>query len=257
MVIEGEIRSPTYPRSVPRYVVRARALAQGRYAQRPCGRQLKTANRRCSRPKAPLSPACPIHLTIEERAEACERRIRAESISRRWAAALEPACFAWEVADTDLAAARAVMASREDEADQQAEGLDLLWRWQQGRCAICGFGWGATTYIDPAAGINETRWSTEEFVMDHDHATAFIRGWLCQSCNISEGVGDDGALAKYRTQPPAAMLGVAVRYWSPFHGWATPERVRHSSDDPEASPAWKVAASLAKAKRKLTRGTGP
>jgi hypothetical protein len=32
--------------------------------------------------------------------------------------------------------------------------------------------------------------------------------------------------AKYRVRPPATIIGVRVRYWSPFHGYAEPDPPR-------------------------------
>ena len=64
--------------------------------------------------------------------------------------------------------------------------------WQAGRCAVCG---------RPA------------FNRDHDHATGLLRGYLCRSCNASEGTAHTGQapiFAKYRRLPPAVLLGLGV-----------------------------------------------
>ncbi|UPZ27599.1 endonuclease VII domain-containing protein [Streptomyces sp. LRE541] len=75
-----------------------------------------------------------------------------------------------------------------------------LARWQDGRCAICG--------------------KTRDLVCDHDHATGLVRGWLCHSCNITEGTNQepDTIFARYRERPPAAILGIAIRYLNPVTG---------------------------------------
>jgi hypothetical protein len=52
-----------------------------------------------------------------------------------------------------------------------------------------------------------------------------VRGWLCRSCNGREGHArwDDAQFAKYRNRNLASILGLEIRYWSPFMGWAEPE----------------------------------
>jgi hypothetical protein len=71
----------------------------------------------------------------------------------------------------------------------------VLRRWQDGRCAICGH--------------------RRKLVEDHDHATGMVRGYLCNSCNIQEGVyREQGTLfGKYRERHPTKMLGLTIRYW--------------------------------------------
>lgn len=79
-------------------------------------------------------------------------------------------------------------------------GAVLLAQWQDGRCAICG--------------------KARDLVCDHDHATGLVRGWLCQSCNTAEGANlePDTIFARYRDRPPAAILGLSVRYLNPVTG---------------------------------------
>ena len=120
-----------------------------------------------------------------------------------------PACWAWpavnpyELVRTHIA-----------QLDLSPEGQELMAGdcgdlaislWQADRCAVCA------------------RVSTS-LVCDHDHVTALVRGYLCRSCNTLEGVNTDptGVFAKYRQRPPAAILGVQVRYFSPLTGWAKP-----------------------------------
>ena len=80
----------------------------------------------------------------------------------------------------------------------------LLRDWQAGRCAICGCG-------------------RAEF-SDHDHETGLVRGWLCHSCNTLEAFAylPGNCFERYRAQNPASILGLTIRYNSPFTGWAEP-----------------------------------
>ena len=67
--------------------------------------------------------------------------------------------------------------------------------WHDGRCAICG---------DRAVLVN-----------DHDHRTGWQRGYLCNRCNILEGLGYGGVFEKYRRRNPAGICGVQEPYWNP------------------------------------------
>jgi hypothetical protein len=53
-------------------------------------------------------------------------------------------------------------------------------------------------------------------VEDHDHKTAMVRGRLCRSCNVLEGMGHGGVFAKYRERNPAVICGVQERYWNEY-----------------------------------------
>jgi hypothetical protein len=107
---------------------------------------------------------------------------------------VEPACWSWEVPEP-----------REYASEEEAR--TALSEWQFGRgCAICGPGW--------------------DLVDDHDHQTGLIRGRLCGSCNVKEGWGNDTPpFTKYRERGPAVILGVKVRYWSSFTGYAEAQPV--------------------------------
>jgi hypothetical protein len=94
----------------------------------------------------------------------------------------DPACWTWPVPQT-LGFAD----------ERSAE--EFLRHWNQ-QCAICG-------------------WRDAE-VTDHDYQTGLVRGRLCRSCNVREGVSAEGVFVKYRERNPATMLGIQVRYWSPF-----------------------------------------
>ena len=50
-------------------------------------------------------------------------------------------------------------------------GVSPMRAWQDGRCALCGFRDGP-------------------LVEDHCHMTGLVRGYLCRSCNTTEGVSD-------------------------------------------------------------------
>lgn len=57
------------------------------------------------------------------------------------------------------------------------ERLDWMFRWQGGRCAICG---------KPQSK------STKKLAIDHCHRTGVVRGLLCTGCNTGIGMlGDD------------------------------------------------------------------
>jgi hypothetical protein len=112
----------------------------------------------------------------------------------------EPACWQWEVTD----AARGVAASLE--AGDFPEARELLFAWQDSRCALCGY-------------------QCEPLIVDHCHRTALVRGLLCQGCNVMEGrAGKNGnpRVTAYRSKHPAQMLGLDVVYHN-LHGPVPPD----------------------------------
>jgi hypothetical protein len=117
----------------------------------------------------------------------------------------EPDCWSWPVPEP------------REYADETEAG-DALHEWQhEYGCAICG-------------GIGP-------LVTDHNHETGLVRGNLCHACNIKEGKGySTPPFEKYRERPPAAILGVSVRYWSPFTGYAEP-RAPETAEDRAAAKA--------------------
>jgi hypothetical protein len=123
--------------------------------------------------------------------------------------AARPAAYlSWPVTDEFYARLEAAEAITDDER-LWGVLVDILYDWHGDRCAVCGF--------------REHSWN---LMMDHDHATSFIRGFLCRSCNFHEGGGllrPGDAVYTYRANPPAAVLGIQAVYWDRIHGYAEPE----------------------------------
>lgn len=92
-----------------------------------------------------------------------------------------------------------------------AEGQTLR-EWQENRCALCGF--------------------RDTVVLDHCHDTGMVRGWLCRSCNTTEGLSDHN-LGQWRSGvTPAALMGIEEVYVSPVTG-RTPLRATPADLDSE------------------------
>ena len=71
--------------------------------------------------------------------------------------------------------------------------LARLRLYQDGLCAICQ--------------------QRRPLVVDHCHETDLVRGLLCYRCNTMEGSGVDYPwIVQYRERPPAAVLGLAVKF---------------------------------------------
>ena len=69
-------------------------------------------------------------------------------------------------------------------------------QFHQGRCAICGTPRG-------------------DLVVDHDHWSGLVRGFLCSGCNGLEGAGRADSMplfARYRRRHPAAILNYYEAY---------------------------------------------
>jgi hypothetical protein len=201
-----------------------RAVDRGR-----CGRPIRKTGTPCARQKDEYLPeACYSHLTREERTER-DRLAAAAHVEREAKyAALEPNCWLW-VVPTDEELQELFLTKFGGEAEVARFGLtDFLQRreslayfhfedWHDRRCALCG--------IHPTP-----------LVLDHDHRTGRIRGYLCRSCNLREGLytGETvGPHARYRERNPATMLGISMTYTD---GWGRkiidpPARDRRGEDN--------------------------
>jgi hypothetical protein len=117
----------------------------------------------------------------------------------------------WSTYDLDIKAKSATFYK------EQHRDLYILEAFQQGRCAICGH--------------------EDKIVMDHCHESGFIRGLLCQSCNIREGTSDHATYRAYRHIYPTKMLGLKILYrdysqlGSPAHFRESELDVNKWSDD--------------------------
>lgn len=147
----------------------------------------------------PDPQSCWDHLTSEERRILEDAREMERSILALAAlpADADPACWSWEPttkADMEQTKASVPQVARDHIREEDWAEL-LLDNWQGGQCAICG--------------------KRKPLVTDHDHRSGLIRGLLCRSCNILEGMGREGVFAKYRELNPAIICGMLVRYQNP------------------------------------------
>lgn len=138
-----------------------------------------------------------------------------------------PVCWYWPAEQPTTEDARRKFFEQFERQGRSPEQIQVLWdlecvadviagsdlgaleRWQDGRCAVCG--------------------RHADLVCDHDHATGLVRGWLCRSCNATEGKNQepDTIFTKYRERPPAAILGLNIRYLDPVFGdYALPQSPR-------------------------------
>lgn len=149
-------------------------------------------------------PSCVVHATAEEvaehRAAIAREEEDAERLFRRLHQALPVACWSWPVTGEHRRRAADSRACLQPE-----RAYELAWKllvdWHDGRCAVCG--------------------ARDRRYLDHSHGTGLVRGWLCQSCNISEGFGSipGGQFERYRERYPTAILEISLPYRSPFPSW--------------------------------------
>lgn len=187
----------------------------------PCGRLTKTTGKPCTLGRVRGIPACAQHATADEKSENRTRCERARQVIAEWEQqdTGEPACWSWSVTSDD----RAVVAMTDESRASSA-----LRRWQRDRCALCG-------YVD-------------HLVLDHDHASGLIRGWLCVGCNIHEPHDVGSKFTDYRARPPAVMLGMTARYFHPIFGWAATTSCRLTGVEAlDSDPSYRVAAAIAAA----------
>lgn len=183
----------------PPHVAAAYGALHGPRPRADCGRPTRT-DHPCEAATLRLMTSCRVHATPAELAATNAQRARLAAVISEWEASLTPACHSWPVTDEHLRAARPAAATTSDR-EPFWPAIDVLRRWQAGRCAICG---------------------TNAEVVDHDHSTGLVRGWLCRSCNAIESSATTGDFTKYRERPPAVILGVAVAYVHPRYGPARP-----------------------------------
>ena len=176
-----------------------------------CGRTTKSG-RPCQHPRMPQpypnpsrwqSPACKRHASLEELRDQEAAFQATEAAISDHQATLPVACWSWPVTEEHRARAEAARAAIERDGNDDL-AWDLLADWQDDRCAICK--------------------SRHGDVLDHDHRTALVRGWLCRSCNLKEGhaSGATHPVVRYRTRNPATILGLEIVYRSSW-GVAVPE----------------------------------
>ena len=190
--------------------------------QPKCGR-LNSRKRQCQRPRmaAPwpnpanwISQSCKIHASLDELATWRRAREESEQWCAEYQQALPIRCWEWAVLDEHRHRAAMAVADPLSEAAQQI-AWDLLADWQDDRCAVCG--------------------SRSGSVLDHDHETGLVRGWLCRRCNTKEGFASQAhqRVVRYRTRPPTAILGIRLVYY----GWfSTPTTTEESLRDEAPLP---------------------
>ena len=183
----------------PSNIQAARDLLTGIREQVRCGRPTRSGTA-CGQLKARLLVSCRVHATLGERTAAEVERVRLTAVVDDWSNSLAPACHAWPVTDDDRRLVAALPRLPDDELREARLVHDLIADWQDERCAVCG-------------GSGD-----HSLVLDHDHVTALVRGYLCRSCNTTEPHADWGDFTKYRARPPAVLLGVTARYEHPWYG---------------------------------------
>lgn len=171
------------------------------YGDGPCGRPTSTTGRPCRLARINYAASCDRHATAAELANRLSIIEPARQKIDAWRAGHQAACTSWEMTREFRRAAQRIAAEPNWRMRSRC-GWVLLRDWQQERCAVCA--------------------ATDPLVLDHDHDTALVRGWLCRDCNHLEGMCDHSAFDRYRERPPAVILGVRAVYYSSWKGWARP-----------------------------------
>lgn len=123
-----------------------------------------------------------------------------------------PTCWGWpipvDLVESTKATHRAYWARLGPEEHAEL----VLSEWQAERCAVCS--------------------RVGRLVTDHDHHTGRVRGLLCRSCNVTEGMRrrDGGVFDRYREKSPAAILGIISRYWDPLAKDYAPDHTGETHD---------------------------
>lgn len=65
-------------------------------------------------------------------------------------------------------------------------------------------------------GICSICFKEVRLVLDHDHGTGLVRGWVCRQCNAALAIFDEdpgamGRMARYIAQPPLNDLNLSYR----------------------------------------------
>jgi hypothetical protein len=120
-----------------------------------------------------------------------------------------PACWTWTQPTEESLRRVTEQLGREarrrgpesDFPDAESARWALMAKWQRDRCSICGH-------------------KPRKLLYDHDHWTNLFRGFLCTSCNTSEGVTENALLfVRYRERHPAIIFNIKLRQYT---GWAPP-----------------------------------
>lgn len=184
-------------------------MSDGASDQGRCGRTTRRGGR-CTAYRTFGYASCAQHLTAEERAVYDQHRAQPTPFDQVWADPAEPACWRWPVLDVavllDIACEGLIEGARALILNAPTGALAVQ-TWQEDLCAICG------------------RRDRRGLVLDHDHATALIRGYLCRSCNVREA-HTGGVFDLYRQRNPATMLGVREQYWNDVAEALNPESLQ-------------------------------
>ncbi|MGW1976630.1 endonuclease domain-containing protein [Streptomyces sp. NPDC001889] len=190
-----------------------------------CGRPLKTPGKQCRSSPLPGLGGCLLHLSDDDwqalydnprisfvQTYGCvipSPQSHAEDVRRE---ARPPACHSWEYPRIG--------------PPPGADPLHALVDWHNGRCASCGHGcYSHHSDSDP------------DLYLDHSHESGLVRGLLCGVCNRAEGLAPPRhpRWLRYRTLPPAVIIGITVTYRAPAQR-AAKELLRRAQESALAAP---------------------